>query len=171
MSYPDAWLDDPNAPRLTRERVLQLIKEAGKLNFEDGFISRFKDQCLNGKHNFKVILRIGYDGDINAVVNWCQTCGAVVVDGEYDGRLSPGAIKRMQVPDGAKQIDSVLYLKKERPMTEREMFERSFKRPSNFFKLSGEEQWAIDKKLGILDWIGEDLTTEDNKRFDEHYDK
>lgn len=28
------------------------------------------------------------------------------------------------------------------------------KRPGNFNQLSGEEQWAIDKRLGILDWDG-----------------
>lgn len=54
-------------------------------------------------------------------------------------------------------------------MSEREMFEVSFARPKNFFKLSAEEQWEIDKSLGILDWAGEDLTLEDKKRFKEHY--
>lgn len=49
------------------------------------------------------------------------------------------------------------------------MFEKSFQRPSNFFKLSGERQWEIDKELGILDWVGQDLTEEDKKRFNEHY--
>lgn len=28
------------------------------------------------------------------------------------------------------------------------------KRPSNFEKLSSQEQWNIDKRLGILDWDG-----------------
>jgi hypothetical protein len=56
-------------------------------------------------------------------------------------------------------------------MTEREMFEKSFQRPSNFFKLSGAEQWAIDKSLGILDWEGKDLSKEDIKRFNAHYTK
>ena len=55
-------------------------------------------------------------------------------------------------------------------MTEREMFEKSFQRPKNFFDLSPEEQWAIDKKLGILDWNGDDLTAEDRKRFKAHYE-
>lgn len=54
-------------------------------------------------------------------------------------------------------------------MTEREMFERSFCRPSNFFELSAEEQWAIDKSLGILDWEGSDLSKEDMARFNKHY--
>lgn len=55
--------------------------------------------------------------------------------------------------------------------TEREMFERSFQRPSNYFKLSAETQWEIDKNLGILDWAGEGLTEEDMKRFRNHYEK
>ena len=55
-------------------------------------------------------------------------------------------------------------------MTEREMFEKSFQRPPNYFKLSGERQWEIDKDLGILDWLGDDLTEEDKKRFYDHYE-
>ena len=54
-------------------------------------------------------------------------------------------------------------------MTEREMFEESFQRPNNFFKLPAAEQWAIDKKLGILDWIGSGLNAEDTERFHNHY--
>ena len=54
-------------------------------------------------------------------------------------------------------------------MTEREMFEASFKRPKNYFKLPEDEQWRIDKELGLLDWRGEGLTEEDLKRFREHY--
>ena len=50
------------------------------------------------------------------------------------------------------------------------MFEKSFQRPSNYFKLSEERQWEIDKNLGILDWMGEDLSEEDTKRFQDHYD-
>ena len=54
-------------------------------------------------------------------------------------------------------------------MNEREMFEKSFERPSNYFKLSGEHRWAIDESLGILDWTGEGLSKEDIKRFKAHY--
>lgn len=54
-------------------------------------------------------------------------------------------------------------------MTHREMFEESFKRPSNYFKLSPEKQWEIDDMLGILDWDGDGLSKEDIKRFKEHY--
>lgn len=55
-------------------------------------------------------------------------------------------------------------------MSERKMFEKSFERPSNYFKLSSERQFEIDKSLGILDWIGEGLSKEDKKRFNKHYE-
>jgi len=32
-------------------------------------------------------------------------------------------------------------------MNEREMFEKSFQRPSDYFKLSPEKQWEIDNYL------------------------
>jgi hypothetical protein len=54
-------------------------------------------------------------------------------------------------------------------MNQKEMFEASFQRPSNFFKLSPERQWEIDKNLGILDWVGGNLTKEENERFQNHY--
>jgi len=56
-------------------------------------------------------------------------------------------------------------------MTEREMFEQSFRRPSNFFELSAARQWEIDEALGILDWTGEGLSSEDKERFRSHYSK
>jgi len=55
-------------------------------------------------------------------------------------------------------------------MTEREMFEKSFQRPKNYFQLSGSEQWSIDKQLGILDWQGDGMTKEDHDRFKAHYE-
>ena len=54
-------------------------------------------------------------------------------------------------------------------MTEREMFEKSFERPKNFFKFSPERQWEIDKDLGILDWTGEGLVQEDYERLWKHF--
>ncbi len=55
-------------------------------------------------------------------------------------------------------------------MNQQEMFEQSFKRPSNYFKLSPERQWEIDDDLGILDWEGGNLTPEEKQRFKKHYD-
>jgi len=54
---------------------------------------------------------------------------------------------------------------------EEEMFEKSFERPSNFFELTERRQWEIDKNLGILDWIGRNLSKEDYERFNKHYKK
>lgn len=56
-------------------------------------------------------------------------------------------------------------------MSERDMFEKSFQRPKNYFQLSGQDQWDIDKSLGILDWEGSDLTDDDRKRFKAHYEE
>ncbi len=50
------------------------------------------------------------------------------------------------------------------------MFEKSFQRPTNYFNLEEERQWAIDKSLGILDWQGDNLNTEDLLRYAEHYE-
>lgn len=55
-------------------------------------------------------------------------------------------------------------------MTEQEMFEKSFERPRNYFKLSPERQWEIDNVLGILNWVGNNLTKEEIKRFKEYYE-
>jgi len=54
-------------------------------------------------------------------------------------------------------------------MNERQMFEKSFERPSNFFDLPHEERWALDKQLGILDWEGDGLSEEDQARYQAHY--
>ena len=52
---------------------------------------------------------------------------------------------------------------------ERELFEESFKRPSNFFQLPAPRQWEIDASLGLLDWEGRNLSEEDLVRFNAHY--
>lgn len=54
-------------------------------------------------------------------------------------------------------------------MTERQMFEKSFQRPTNYFKLSSAVQWKIDNDLGILDWNGDYLSKDDIVRFKSHY--
>ncbi len=54
-------------------------------------------------------------------------------------------------------------------MTEKQMFEKSFERPSNYFKLPSPQQWEIDKNLGILDWKGIGLNNLDMIRYKNHY--
>jgi hypothetical protein len=53
-------------------------------------------------------------------------------------------------------------------MTQLEMYEKSFERPSDFFQHEERIQWSIDRRLGILDWDGE-MTTEQRGRFNQHY--
>lgn len=51
-----------------------------------------------------------------------------------------------------------------------EMYELSFKRPRDYFKLSSQTQWEIDKSIGILDWDGSKMTEEERSRFNKHYE-
>jgi hypothetical protein len=51
-----------------------------------------------GNHILTEIMRTGYKDDIQHVVRWCRECGAVVVDGELDGRVRPGAVMEMRFP-------------------------------------------------------------------------
>lgn len=55
-------------------------------------------------------------------------------------------------------------------MTQQEMFEKCFERPRNFLNLSEQEQWEIDKNLGILDWDDSDLEREEIERYREYFD-
>lgn len=55
-------------------------------------------------------------------------------------------------------------------MTEKEMYEKSFQRPKDYFKLSNAHQYAIDSRLGILDWQGTSLTKEEIKRYKKYYE-
>ena len=75
-------------------------------------------------------------------------------------------IKKMEKPT-TKKMGKFL----DNAMKEFKMYERSFERPKNYFKLDEREQWRIDAKLGILDWKGEDLTKNELKRFHDYYDK
>ncbi len=60
-------------------------------------------KCRNGLHSLVVIIDFGPDQD-STVVRWCEKCGSVVVDRDYDGRTNPGAIRPMQFPKGEKTV-------------------------------------------------------------------
>ena len=55
-------------------------------------------------------------------------------------------------------------------LSQEEMYYQSFKRPKNFFKLSSRKQWEIDKRLGILDWEGKNLTDEQLEKISKYYE-
>ena len=61
--------------------------------------------CDGHHHNLKVIYCNGYDHDVVDVVRWCEDCGAVVVDGDYDGRTRPGAVMKMRFPKTATRLE------------------------------------------------------------------
>lgn len=51
-----------------------------------------------GENSLKQIFVASEGGDSEAVVRWCENCGAVVVDRDFDGRTNAGAIMPMQFP-------------------------------------------------------------------------
>lgn len=55
------------------------------------------NNCKSGNHNLINILSHNTSLDTR-VVRWCQTCGAIVVDGELDGRVAPGKYRKLQCP-------------------------------------------------------------------------
>lgn len=59
--------------------------------------------CDGKNHPLKEIFRSGCEDDIQSVVRWCPDCGAVVVDGELDGRVRAGAVMPMRFPASAKR--------------------------------------------------------------------
>lgn len=52
---------------------------------------------------------------------------------------------------------------------EKKLYEKTFKRPKNYFKLPLTEQWSIDSKLGIMDWKGHGMNQEELSRYQKHY--
>jgi hypothetical protein len=88
-------------------------------------------------------------GSIAHIQKQCSCYGGDVTD--YD--LLPGLTKRQQ----ARLAYEEFCKNPPRPPELRDqwaMRDRAKLRPANFEQLSGEDQWEIDKKLGILDWDG-----------------
>jgi len=61
-----------------------------------------KPSCFNDKNQHVGSLKVIYSEDLSygkeAVVRWCPTCGAVVVDSDCDNRIMPGNIMEMRFP-------------------------------------------------------------------------
>ena len=53
--------------------------------------------CDGERHNL-VDLHSFYEAMGDNVVRWCQDCGAVVIDRDYDNRTYPGYIMQMRFP-------------------------------------------------------------------------
>jgi len=57
-----------------------------------------EQSCIEGNHKLIVIDSNTQDGMSSEVIRWCQSCGAIVIDRESDGRLSPGYVMKMRFP-------------------------------------------------------------------------
>lgn len=62
-----------------------------------------EDECKKGKHSFQKIFESGGDMESD-VVRWCEVCGSVVVDTDYDDRTKPGAVMGMLSPSITKTL-------------------------------------------------------------------
>jgi hypothetical protein len=56
------------------------------------------DNCKKGNHSLKKIYEAELDDMESSVVRWCELCGAIVVDKEYDYRVDPGGYSKMRWP-------------------------------------------------------------------------
>lgn len=59
------------------------------------------------EHKLVEILR-KHGAIADMVARWCRVCGAVVVDGEADGRVAPGRYMPMTRPACSPLIDAAL---------------------------------------------------------------
>jgi len=62
--------------------------------------------CDLRNHPLIEIFRSGHDDgyDAQAVIRWCPDCGAIVVDGECDGRTYAGHFSKMKFPKVAQLL-------------------------------------------------------------------
>ena len=61
------------------------------------------EECKKGKHGLQKIYESGSDME-STVVRWCEVCGSVVVDTDFDGRTNPGAVMGMLSPSITKAL-------------------------------------------------------------------
>ena len=59
-------------------------------------------KCLdkNNIHNPQYLITVyeKFNYLYNDQVKWCTECSAIVIDEEYDCRINPGAIRKMEFP-------------------------------------------------------------------------
>ena len=54
--------------------------------------------CDGGIHSLLDIMEVDTGYGSSKVVRWCEICGAVVIDMDYDGRTNPGRYMSMMIP-------------------------------------------------------------------------
>ena len=55
-------------------------------------------ECNGKMHDFKEIYSGRASYEHVDVVRWCQGCGAIVIDIDFDNRTNPGAVMPMRFP-------------------------------------------------------------------------
>jgi hypothetical protein len=75
----------------------------------------------------------------------------------------------LRIPGSPTFWDAVSYLRERLiKMSHEDMLQQALKRPKNYFALPEEDKWAIDRRLGILDWKGP-KTPEEDRIICEHH--
>lgn len=64
---------------------------------------KLSEKCLQGLHPLKAIYTDS-DGFADVVVRWCPLCGAIVIDNDFDGRVYPGKVMPMKLPELYKEV-------------------------------------------------------------------
>lgn len=65
--------------------------------YKIGVVKLIEEECNKGNHSLQKIVESGNDKE-SFVVRWCEVCGSIVVDIDYDCRTNPGAVMKMKSP-------------------------------------------------------------------------
>jgi hypothetical protein len=71
--------------------------------YKTAVLKLIEEECKKGKHSFQKISESGNDME-STVVRWCEVCGSIVIDIDYDGRTKPGAVMGMLSPSITKTL-------------------------------------------------------------------
>lgn len=79
-------------------------KNANKTNRTNIITKTNLSFCNKGQHEFIPILFSKKDIHPEEVVRWCPICGAIRVDSTTSGQIHRSYVKKLQLPDLAKEM-------------------------------------------------------------------
>lgn len=88
--------------------------KSGKLNLSETeaklreFLASKSCALKGGSHELVELLRTDYGPGTDTIVRWCSRCGAVVIDLDVDGRVSPGKVVPMKHPELSRAMHALL---------------------------------------------------------------
>ena len=71
--------------------------------YKNAVMKLIDEECKKSNHSLQKIYESGGDMESD-VVRWCEVCGSVVVDSDFDGRIKPGAVMGMLSPSITKAL-------------------------------------------------------------------